>query len=133
MPRTDYRPSIGETVFVSLSGNAPLLITITGFHFHTYLKEDVMDFDRLDGSSSWSSYKGQTFFPEVSADTPYLYFLVLNCEDYDGRSDYRDEAFFFTPEAAFAHLTALETGEIKPENVSSHDNPDYIIEVRKVT
>ena len=133
MPETNYKPSVGEKIFVSLSGNAPLLITVTGFHDHAHLKEEVMLFDRLDGSSTWASYKDQTFYPEIPADTPYLYFLVLEVDDgYDFTNHY-DEAFFFTPQEAFAHRDAIVRGEIQSRHAPLRGEPDYIVEVRQVT
>lgn len=122
MPTTDYRPKIGETVFVSLSENIPLLITVTGFHYHTYLKEEVMDFMRLDGSANWSTYKGQQFFPKVSIETPYLYVLLLDYDDDNYLPGNYDDEFFFTPEAAFSYLETLGSKSL-----------DYIVEVRKVS
>ncbi len=32
MSTKDYRPSIGETLFVTLYDNDPVLITVTGYH-----------------------------------------------------------------------------------------------------
>lgn len=133
MPRTDYRPEIGETVFVSLSDNLPMLITITGFSYHTFLKEEVMEFDRLDGASNWSSYKGQTFFPEIPAETPYLYVVVSNHDSEDGWCQSIDEAFFFDLEAAFAHLDAMARGDIPSRFGQKVDGEDCVVEIRRVT
>ncbi|EPX83874.1 hypothetical protein [Salipiger mucosus] len=133
MPSADYRPAIGEKIFVSLSGNIPILITVTGFDYHTYLKEEVMEFDRLNGRSDWSSYQGQTFFPEISADHPYLY-VVVQIEDREDAWGYQiEEGFFFHPDEAFAHLDSITSGNVQPENAHSTDPDDYVVEIRKVT
>jgi hypothetical protein len=113
MPQTNYTPEIGETVFVSLSGNAPFLITVTGFHYHTYLKCEVMDFRRKDGQENWSTFKDQTFFPEIPVGTPYLYDVVVRDDEPYGRNHSYEEAWFFTPEEAFAHITKLQSGEVR--------------------
>jgi len=132
MPRTNYRPSIGETVFVSLSGNTPIRITVTGFRHHSYLKKEVMEYTRIDGSSSWSTYEDQSFYTEVPADTPYLYLLVLDESDENG-SDRREEAFFFTPQEAFAHRDALLAGEVIPRQKPYTHPGEYTVEVMEVS
>lgn len=124
MPTTSYTPTVGETVFVSLSGHQPILITVTGFQYHTYLKEDVMTFSRGDGSANWSTFLDQTFFPEIPTDTPYLYVVV--CQVFGEGYTYsgaEDLAWFFTPQEAFAHITTLDTDECE----------ETIVEVRPVT
>lgn len=132
MPCTDYRPEIGETIFVSFSGNVPTLITVTGFHYHTYLKEEVMDFDRADGTSSWSTYKGQTFFPEIPIDTPYIFVLMMQ-NDFEDAWSYTIEAgFFFDAADAFRHRDGLLKGDIPLGEHLSSDPDDYIVEVRQV-
>lgn len=110
-------PEPGDKLFVSLSGNPPLLLTITGSHYHTYLKENVMDFERLDGSKNWTTYDNNLYFPEIPIDQPYIYF-VCKIEDngYDGLSWSQEEQWFFTVEEAFKHATS----------------EDHIVEVRKV-
>ena len=113
-----YKPSIGETVFVSLSGNIPLLITITGFRHHSYLNEEVMEFQRLDGSRNWGTYRNQHFFPEIPVDRRYLYVVSeLTDNGYDGLEWTGEEHWFFTADEAF---------EFQPDE-------DWIVEVRKVT
>ena len=119
MPCTDYRPSAGETIFVSLSGNLPRLIKVTGFRFHPQLQQEVMEFERLtgSGSTSWAPYRGQTFFPEIPIDQPYLYTVTeLSDNGYDGLGWSSEEHWFFTAEEAF---------EFQP-------NDDWIVEIRKV-
>ncbi len=133
MPCKDYRPAIGETIFVSLSDNLPMLITITGFRYHTYLKKEVMEYQCRDGSSTWSTYDNQTFFPEISPDTPYIYVIAENEDAEDSWGTYREEAFFFTPEDAFDHLEALEAGTISSRNTPPVDPEACVVEIRKVT
>ena len=133
MPVTNYKPKIGETVFVSLSGHEPILITVTGFHYHTYLGEEVMDYTRLNGEAGWSGYKKNTFYPEIPVDTPYMYFLVLSQEDnYDNRY-LIDEAFFFTPEEAFSYQDDIKNGIRKSKHEPNAHYENFTVEVRKVT
>jgi len=133
MPRTDYRPQVGEKIFVSLSGNPPILITVTGSHYHSYLKKDVMDFQRLDGSSGWTDPDGQEFFPEIPTDTPFLYMLLFHEDSEDTWGVTVEEGFFFDPESAFELRDAIIKGDAEPKYRRSTDPDDYIIEVRKVS
>jgi hypothetical protein len=132
MPVTGYRPAVGETVFVSLSGNMPLLITVTGYRHHTHLKEDVMEFDRMDGSSNWSSFANQRFFTEIPVDTPYLYLLVDQYDDGYDRMQTTEIDFFFSPHDAFARMAALEQRDVSAGYTSDHDDYHYVVEVQKV-
>ena len=91
-----------------------------------------MEYTRVDGSSSWSSYANQSFYTEVPADTPYLYLLVLDESDENG-PDRRDEAFFFTPEEAFAHRDAILAGEITPRHEPYMRPGEYSVEVVEVS
>lgn len=133
MPRKNYKPEIGETVFISLSGNKPTLITVTGFHHHSYLDEEVMDFERLNGATNWATYKTQVFFPEIPTDTKYIYAVMLRVDDAYDRTHCYEEAFFFTPEEAFERIEAIERGEIKSKHEVSSGEQEFVVEVEKVS
>lgn len=133
MPVKDYKPAVGEKVFVSLSGNCPMLITVTGFDYHTYLKEDVMDYERLDGSSNWATYKDQEFFPEISTDTRYIYVLTRNEDREDAWSYSVEEGYFFDPAEAFAHRDAMVKGEAQSKAGGKVCAEDLVVEVVEVT
>jgi hypothetical protein len=92
-----------------------------------------MDFDRLDGTKTWSTYQKDTFYPEVPIDTPYVYFLVLNQDDGYDSSYSVDEAFFFAPKEAFDYQCAIRKGEKKSKHGSDAHYEDYTVEVREVT
>ncbi|MGH0003479.1 hypothetical protein ACQU0X_25675 [Pseudovibrio ascidiaceicola] len=132
MTTNAYRPEVGKTIFVSLFDNAPILITVTGYRYHSYLKEDVIEFTRKNGESGWTSLDNNTFYHEVPVDTKYLYFLISEYSNFMESSEEHEEGFFFTPEEAFTHLQAIETGEVKPNYTSSAEFQEYFVEVREV-
>lgn len=108
----DYQPKVGETIIVSLSGNEPILIRVTGFGTHPTYPEGTIEFERPNGGGpSWTiNDEHKTWFPEIPVDHRFYYVVVL--EDH-GWS--RDDKWFFTPEEAFEHCT-----------------DDHIVEVRKI-
>lgn len=111
-----HQPKVGETIIVSLSGNDPILIRITGFGKHPRYPEGTIEFERPNGGGpSWTINSNKTWFPEIPIDHRYYYTTVLVYEDFYGNIAYRDEAWFFTPEEAFEHCT-----------------DDHIVEVRKI-
>lgn len=132
MPDTNYTPQIGETVIVSLSGNHPMCLTVTGFHYHTYLKKDVMDFERKDGRASWTDPDGQAFFTEIPADTPFFYVVTAEAPDGYDNFDRAEDSWFFSPEEAFAHIARLKAGEAKPNHPFGKD-ADYSVVVEQLT
>lgn len=132
MPVKGYKPKIGEQNFVSLSGHEPILITTTGFRYHSHLKEDVMEFTRLDGSTSWATFMDQEFYTEIPVDTPYIYFVVASYDTgYDYTSSF-DERWFFKAEQAFDHISALQRGDVSAGYTSDHSGYDYTVEIRQV-
>ena len=133
MPTKDHQPKVGDQIFISTFDNAPILISVTGFHYHTHLKKDVMDYECLNGKKDWSDPDKLTFYPEIPVDTRYLYVLVSR-EDRENTWGHEvEEAFFFNPKDAFELRRAIASGEKKAKNRDTTALYDFFVEVQEVT
>jgi hypothetical protein len=128
MPRMEYRPEIGETIIVSLSGNTPFLVTVEGYSHHDYLDAEVFDFHRpgdLHLQDGWSSVSTSTFYKDVPTDTKF-YYVVAAVQDHEDRWAYvTEKGWFFKVDEAFA---------LRDEFAGGADcSFEYAVEVRRLS
>jgi hypothetical protein len=131
MSTQDYRPSIGEALFVTLYSNDPVLITVTGYHFDDRFTSEQIDYIEK-GKQKSTSITGMKFHPEVPIDTKFFYTVMVEENAFMDRPETTKLGVFFNPEDAFEFLDGIESGSIKPEHVSSHEFVDYFVTVEKL-
>lgn len=112
MPATDYMPKVGETIFMSTGRCQPDLITVTG------IQGDVMTFKTKHGPEETASIKDRTFYPDVPADTSYIYVITFH-DDFGHELPVSE--WFFSVDEAFGFIDA------KPD-----DEDGYGVEVQRV-
>ncbi len=131
MSTQDYRPSIGEALFVTLYSNDPVLITVTGYHFDDRFTSEQIDYIEK-GKQKSTSITGMKFHPEVPIDTKFFYTAMVEENAFMDRPETTKLGVFFNPEDAFEFLDGIESGQIKPDYVPSYEFVDYFVTVEKL-
>lgn len=128
----DYRPRIGQTLFMGFMNDQPYAVTVTGYHRDARFSSEQIEFTVCkDGKSHSSSIDLYKFYPDAPIDSQYVYCVVQS--SFDGRELLEvEEAYFFNAITAFEHKTGLESGAIK-SRVDLHDKDGtFRVQVEKV-
>jgi len=131
MSTQDYRPSIGETLFVTLYDNDPVLITVTGYHADNRFTSEQIDYIE-NGKQKSTSITGMKFHPNVPIDTKFFYTVMVEENAFMDRPESTKLGVFFNPKDAFQFLDGIESGSIKPDYVPSYEFVDYFVIVEKL-
>jgi hypothetical protein len=127
--RYNYRPQIGETLFISFRDDQPFLVTIKGFHQDKRFSSEQFEYEQCSGKkkTNTSSLDLYQFFPDAPIDSKFVY-CVINMS-MDNKCLVEDRHFFDAP-SAFEYMEALESGVIKAR-ADFHD-PEYHVQVIKI-
>jgi hypothetical protein len=131
MSDNNYRPEVGQQIFISFGTNAPFLTTVLGYHNDERFTGERFTYIRQERSKDFS-LKNATFYPDAPLETKYIYSLVLEEHDFMDKSEETILAYFFNPESAFDYLDAVESGEVMPRYTSSAEFQEYSIRVERV-
>lgn len=109
----DYRPQIGQTLFMAFMHEAPYLVEVTGYHHDPRFSNEQIEFTiSASGKSNSSSIDFYRFYPDAAVDSKFTYCVVQTSDD--GRETLEvEEAYFFDPQTAFDFKAGLESGAIK--------------------
>lgn len=132
MATNHYRPSAGEQIFVSLYGNEPFLVTVTGYHHDNRFSSEQFDYIRKDGRPISSSLNEAVFYPYASVDTKFLYLVVMEESEFMDKSEHYTLCYFFDPQSAFDYIEAIEAGQISPRIKPTGEFVEYSVQVEKV-
>ncbi|WP_439126237.1 MAG: hypothetical protein ACNJA3_28115 (plasmid) [Pseudomonas rhizophila] len=108
----DYRPPVGQTLFMGHMNDQPYLVSVTGYHQDARFSCEQIEFTvSKDGKPHSSSINLYKFYPDAPIDSEYVYCVVQ--ASFDGRELLEvEEAYFFDATTAFAHKASLESGAI---------------------
>lgn len=126
---SDYRPQIGETLFVSLVHSQPFRVTVTGYRDH---HGEVFDYITSKGKKDYAWLQYAVFYPEIPAETPFIYIVTIEDRDACFGSGISEDGYFFDPQSAFSHLDALESGTVKPRCADYSPKSDISVRVERL-
>ncbi|MBJ2202667.1 hypothetical protein P5706_36575 [Pseudomonas sp. ChxA] len=108
----DYRPTIGQTLFMGFMDDQPYVVTVTGFHQDARFSSEQIEFTvGKDGKPHSSSINLYKFYPDAPIDSKYVYCVVQS--SFDGRELLEvEESYFFSESSAFEFKAGLESGAI---------------------
>lgn len=132
MTEKNYRPHVGETLFVSLYNNIPFLVTITGFMHDPRFSSEQFTYLAKDGRKSFSSLNEAVFYPSVPADAPYIYLVEAEEHEFMEKSSFHELGFFFDPASAFDYIDAITAGTVKPRFEIISEFFEYSVRVQKL-
>ncbi len=127
-----YRPHVGETLFVSLYNNIPLLVTITGLMHDPRFSSERFAYLEKDGRKSFSSLNEAVFYPSVPVDATYLYLVEAEEHEFMERSSFHELGFFFDQASAFDFIDAITSGTVKPRFEIKSEFFEYSVRVQKL-
>lgn len=128
----DYRPQVGQTLFMAFMHEQPILVTVTGFHRDPRFTAEQIEFTACaSGKKNSSSIDLYRFFPEAPIDSSYVYSVVQSFWD-DRQLLELEEAYFFDPKSAFDHMAGLESGAIQSRELLDADDRTFRVEVNMV-
>lgn len=128
----DYRPSVGQTLFMGYKNDQPYLVSVTGYHQDARFTKEQIEFTVCkDGKAQSSSIDLFKFYPDAPVDSQFVFCVVQT--SFDGRELLEvEEAYFFDATTAFVHKTSLESGVIK-SRLDLHDKDrTFRVQVEKV-
>lgn len=125
-----YRPEIGQNIFVSLYGNQPFVVTVTGFKHDPRFTGEQFEYIRANGKADFSSMVYSTFYPDAPTDAPFLFVVEVEESEFTGHPHTTTLAYFFSPECAMKYVDALTDGTIKP--TYKHDPDSFCYSVRVI-
>lgn len=116
----DYRPSVGETLFMGFMNDQPYVVQVTGYHTDPrFSKEQIEFITSKEGKPQSSSIDLYKFFPDAPVDSQCVFCVVQ--VSFDGRELLEvEEAYFFDVTDALEYKTGLECGSIK-SRLDLHD------------
>jgi hypothetical protein len=140
---TNYRPEIGETIFVSLSGEKPFLTTVTGYrqdNRRTGLTIDLFDHTPKHAPATTTWLEKAVFYPEIPVDAAFVYIPVLTStsirllSDNSWKSQSYDHelGYFPDPQCAFDYIAEVQSGKVRPAQAEHAELPAYWVRVEKV-
>ena len=131
MEQVSYRPAVGQKIFVSLYRGKPFLVDVAGYHFDERFSSELIDYVR-NGKSDFSLLKEAVFYPDVSADSKFIY--VVMCEDHDfmEKSNFSELGFFFDPQTAFNHIDDITSGKVESCNPAHREFVELYVQVEKL-
>lgn len=128
-----YRPEIGETLFVSLYDNRPVLVTITGYRNHERLSCEVFDHIKVaKNKADYSILKEARFHKGIPTDSKYLYIPVISESEFMSKTEEQELGYFFDPDSAFNYIEAVKSGEIKPRFNITSEFAEYRVCIEKI-
>lgn len=127
-----YRPATGQTLFASLYDNHPKLITVTRVFVDTNSNREVVEFTDREGRHRSNALKVVTFYPGADPKSKYLYVVETHEHEYMGGTEVIEQGCFFTPEDAFAHMDALESGQASHKVKPSQEFVQYYVSVIRI-
>ncbi|RMM39220.1 hypothetical protein QO021_30285 (plasmid) [Pseudomonas amygdali pv. lachrymans] len=128
----DYRPTVGQTLFMGFKDDQPYAVTVTGYHRDTRFSSEQIEYTICKvGKPNTSSIDLLKFYPDAPIDSQYVYCVVQT--SFDGRELLEvDEAYFFDVTIAFEYKAGLESGAIK-SRLDLHDKDrTFRVQVEKV-
>ncbi|WP_432782890.1 hypothetical protein [Vibrio parahaemolyticus] len=131
MSENNYRPKVGQKIFMSFGNDEPFLTTVLGYHNDERFTGEQFTYIRREGRKDFSSLKNATFYPDAPLETKYIYTLVLAESEFMGQTEETNLAYFFDPESAFAYLDAVESGEVKPRYTTHAEFQEYSIRIER--
>lgn len=109
----NYRPDVGQTLFMSFMHEAPFLATVNGFHRDPRFPQEQIEFTTPKLSKARSSSIGfYRFYPNAPIDSKYCYCVVVTSGN-DREQFETVEEYFLDPQSAFDFKARLEAGEAK--------------------
>lgn len=131
----EYRPEVGQTLFISFDGNQPFLATITAFRAGKTPREDQFEYFRARKSavrSEHHSFSGTTFHRDAPTDAAFIYVVQLEENEFMESSTLVDEGYFFDPQSAFEYLDAIEAGRVTPRYKQTAEFGGYSVRVERI-
>lgn len=132
MSAENYRPHVGETLFVSLYNNIPFLVTITGFKHDPRFSSELFTYLAKDGRNSFTCLNEAVFYPSVPVDAPYIYLVEAEEHEFMGQSNFHELGFFFDQASAFDFIDAITAGTVKPRFEITSEFFEYSVRVQKL-
>lgn len=129
---SSYRPKVGETLFVGLSGNEPILITVNRYFDDPRCNSEQFEYTKADGKVSSSGIEYADLYPNAPIDSKWLYVVTLDQNDYIGSSDQIELEYFFDPQSAFEHIEKIESGEVTYSLECLKEFYEYYVRVEKI-
>jgi len=131
MMTSNYRPQIGDTLFVSFNNEQPFLTTVKGYHHDDRFSSEQFEYIRKNGRTDSTSLSHATFYPDMPIDTAFIYVVVLEEHEFMERSDSIELGYFFDPQDAFNYIEAVLSGEVKPRFEAMAEFSSYSVQVVK--
>lgn len=116
---------------MAFENNMPYLVTVTGFKNDPRFTSEQFNFTvQRTGRKDSSTLRGFKFFPEAALDSKFVYAVMQRSEDFNYTIE---EAYFFDPQSAFDHITAIESGAASHRFGSEAANDrTYFVQVEQV-
>jgi len=131
MEQVSYRPAVGQKIFVSLYRGKPFLVEVAGYHFDKRFSSEMIDYV-CDGKSNSSLLDEAVFYPDVSADSKFIYVVMCEEHEFMGKSDFSELGFFFDPQTAFNHIDDITSGKVESCNPAHREFVELYVQVEKL-
>jgi hypothetical protein len=131
MATNEYRPKVGDMIFMAFMDEQPFLATVMGYHSDKRFSSEQIEYRRQSGRESTNSLSNLTFYPEAPTDTSFVYVVQVEESEFMDKSEHTDLGYFFDPQSAFDHLEGIKAGTITPRHRPTAEFVEFSVRVER--